>query len=265
MPTPIPTRSTWSLDDCHYWLSDPHQIGLRLALEEATGKWFPASNSGAEVRDRLVAACSRAGVEFEYGAGLEDLAPASDGGGWELRLAGGRRCAAGQVVLATGGLSYPSTGTTGDGYRLLEAKGHHLHAPYAALTPLLGPHPGGAQLSGISLYDAELAAEAAGGTGKSKSKRRGGARAQRNAMLFTHRGYSGPAVLDLSHHAVKAQERGDAAPTVRIQWTGLDAAAWEARLFEGGAALVPSALRREGVPQRLAEALCAEAGVPLDR
>ncbi len=76
---------------------------------------------------------------------------------------------------------------------------------------------------------------------------------------------SGPAILDLSHHVVKALERQQPAPQIRAQWTGDAAAEWEARLLEGGAALVPNMLRREGLPQRLAEALCLEAGVPLDR
>ncbi|PRW59453.1 hypothetical protein C2E21_1555 [Chlorella sorokiniana] len=266
--------STWSLDDCHYWLSNSHEVGIKLALEEATGKWFPASNSGADVRDRLVQACRKLGVQFAFGAGLEDLRQQQGGGGWELLLQGGGREAAQRVILATGGLSYPSLGTTGDGYRLLERHGHSLHTPYAALTPLLGTHPGEAQLSGISLYEAELVAvpssssggSGGGGSGGGGGKKKGGrAKAQRTAMLFTHRGYSGPAILDLSHHVVKALERQQPAPQIRAQWTGDAAADWEARLLEGGPALVPNMLRREGLPQRLAEALCLEAGVPLDR
>ncbi len=87
----------------------------------------------------------------------------------------------------------PCSGTTGDGYRLLERHGHSLHTPYAALTPLLGTHPGGAQLSGISLHEAELSAvpSSSGGAGSSGGSKKKGARAkaQRTAMLFTHRGY----------------------------------------------------------------------------
>ena len=242
-------------------------MGIRLALEEATGKYFPASNSAAEVRDRLVAACRRHGVEFSYGAGLQDLQRQPDGT-WRLLLQGGGSVAAARVVLATGGLSFPRLGATGDGYRLLRQHGHSLHEPYPALTPLLGAHPGQQQLAGISLYEAELAAvPAAGGGGGGGGKRRAkaGGRAQRTAMLFTHRGYSGPAVLDLSHHAVRALERQQPAPRIQVQWTPHGAADWEGKMLEGGALLVPSLLRREGLPQRLAEALCGEAGVPLDR
>ena len=69
--------------------------------------------------------------------------------------------------------------------------GHRLHPPYAALTPLLGSHPGGQQLAGISLYSAELSAAPAAsdgggsGGGKKKKKGGGGAKAQRSALLFT--------------------------------------------------------------------------------
>ena len=51
-------------------------------------------------------------------------------------------------MLAAGGLSYPTLGTDGTVHRLLAALGHRLAPPYPALTPLLGPHPGGSQLAG---------------------------------------------------------------------------------------------------------------------
>lgn len=51
------------------------QVGVRLALEKETNKWFPASNDATEVRDRLVRACTKLGVTFAYGAGLQDLQP----------------------------------------------------------------------------------------------------------------------------------------------------------------------------------------------
>ena len=59
------------------------------------------------MRDRLVQACRKLGVQFAYGAGLEDLRQ-RQGGGWELLLQGGGREAAQRVILATGGLSYPA-------------------------------------------------------------------------------------------------------------------------------------------------------------
>ena len=52
------------------------------------------------------------------------------------------------MVLAAGGLSFPTLGTDGTGHRLLAALGQRLAPPYPALTPLLGPHPGRSQLAG---------------------------------------------------------------------------------------------------------------------
>ena len=76
----------------------------------------------------------------------------------------------------------------------------------------MGAHPGGAQIAGISLYGVALEAEAPAAPGGQKGRRGKAQRARRSAMLLTHRGYSGPAALDLSHHAVMALERGHVPP-----------------------------------------------------
>jgi predicted flavoprotein YhiN len=112
---------------------------------------------------------------------------------------------------------------------------------YPALTPLTGQHPHGEQLAGVSLYDVQMkcvveppppapdgggleqgAAEGAGaGTPtKKKKKKKKTVEAQRSGFLFTHRGYSGPSVLDLSHHAILALEGGAPKPRVVVDWTG---------------------------------------------
>lgn len=69
---------------------------------------------------------------------------------------------------------------------------------------------------------------------KAKDERR----AERGGFLLTHKGYSVPSVLDLSHHVVKALERGEASPGVRANWTGEGRNEWEERLLSGGAAQV---------------------------
>ena len=95
-------------------------------------------------------------------------------------------------------------------------------------------------------------------------------------MLFTHRGFSGPSVLDLSHHAVQALERegeggegepgGQAQqPPIRVRWSGLGAEEWQGVLAasRGGGRNVLGVVHTEGgVPLRLARALMSEAGVP---
>ncbi len=103
-------------------------------------------------------------------------------------------------MVATGGLSFPAVGTDGTGHRLLAGLGHSLKPVYPALTPLTGPHPAGSQLAGLSL---EVLLECQTGRQRKASKV-----ASRPGFLFTHRGYSGPAVLDVSHYAVMALMRG---------------------------------------------------------
>jgi predicted Rossmann fold flavoprotein len=81
-------------------------------------------------------------------------------------------------------------------------------------------------------------------------------------FLFTHRGYSGPAVLDVSHHAVRAAADGRA-QRLLVQWSAADDAAWHAAL-QGGDGLVVSRLRAT-LPDRLAQQLVAEGGLPPDQ
>ena len=126
-----------------------------------------------------------------------------------------------------------------------------MHPTYAALTPLTAVPAAHAALSGVSLdvrLDATSRRERARGSG---------------GFLFTHRGYSGPSVLDVSHVAVRSQWPGSALATVRVTWTALDAEAWRAALA-GARGQVTTALARH-LPQRLADALVREAGVPEDR
>ena len=77
--------------------------------------------------------------------------------------------------------------------------------------------------AGLSLYSAEISCVQT--AGESKKKRRRGQRAHRSAFLFTHRGYSGPSVLDLSHSITMALERGTAAPGERGETASLPSSA----------------------------------------
>ncbi len=223
-------------------------LGQPLCLEAETGKWFPASNRARDVRDGLVAHARRLGVSLRFGLALTGLEPA--GGRWRVHT-GGEQFVARCVVLATGGLSVPATGSDGVGLRLAASLGHRVHEPYPALTPLTADPPVHGGLSGVSL-GARLRAR----SGREAVDAEGG-------FLFTHRGYSGPAVLDISHVAVRSSRRGAERAVVRVRWAGLDAGAWEAHLASAGG-LVATALAMH-LPQRLAVQLITEAGVPADR
>jgi hypothetical protein len=159
----------------------------------------------------------------------------------------GRGIEADRVVVATGGLSVPKTGSDGRGLAWLTELGHTVHEPYAALTPVHAEPSPFASLSGVSLTvtltarDAERSASARGG------------------FLFTHKGYSGPAVLDVSHVLVRSA--GGARLTA--QWTAMDADAWERALRGEGARQVAGVVRSE-LPARLADLLVRHAGIRLE-
>lgn len=224
------------------------EVGVALALEEETGKLFPASNSAREVRDKLVALARRRGASFRYETRVEDLLPpVCERSSWQVALAGGERLEAAAVIVATGGLSLPGTGSDGTGLSILERLGHTVHPLYPALTPLTAEPPRHAELAGLSL-EVVLCSPA----GPREAEASGG-------FLFTHRGYSGPAVLDLSHLAVKARLAGNLEHPIRVQWSGLTAAAWE-EILRAGTGTVAGTLRKH-LPTRLADTLRAEAGI----
>src|SRR5690349_5442418 len=110
------------------------EVGIPLALEEETGKRFPVSNRARDVRDGLLRLASRRGVETVFDSIVEDVYPSE--GSWVVRLQGARVLRASAVILATGGLSLPGTGSDGTGLRIARRLGHTIHETYPALTPL---------------------------------------------------------------------------------------------------------------------------------
>jgi predicted Rossmann fold flavoprotein len=226
------------------------ELHLRLVEEPESAKLFPVSNRARDVRDGLLARAARKGVRFVTGTAVTGFAPAA--AGWRIECEGAPALEADAVVVATGGLSVPATGSDGRGLALLAALGHTVHPTYAALTPLTADPPALGELAGVSLPVTITARD-----GRRQATASGG-------FLFTHHGYSGPSVLDVSHVAVRSRAEGDGTARVRVRWTALDADGWEAALRPEGTRTVAGALRRE-LPIRLADALAAAAGVPTTR
>ena len=223
-------------------------LHMPLVLEEESGKLFPASNRARDVRDRLIEHARGAGAEIRFNASVTRLTPSGDA--WEVGLEGGEVLRSCMVVVATGGLSVPNTGSDGTGLRLLEMLGHAVHPTYPALTPLTTNVHRWTDLSGVSL-EAELAAPP-------ETPRY----ARSQGLLFTHRGFSGPAVLNISH--VFSRPRTGPRPVILARWGALERGDWEREFNAGGRVQVATVLRRE-LPERLALALLEEAGVPADR
>lgn len=223
------------------------EVGLRLALEPETGKLFPVSNKAREVRDRLVELARWRGVSIRFEAAVSGLEPPAGEAPWRVRLEGGEVIEAHSVVIATGGLSVPKTGSDGTGLRLLERLGHTIHQTFPALTPLTSDPPRHAHLAGVSL-EVTLRAPLSRGSFTTTG-----------GFLFTHRGYSGPAALNISHLAVLSRLRGGPLQPILAQWTELDAEEWDA-ILRTPPGQVGAQLRRR-LPQRLADTILDEAGV----
>jgi len=219
------------------------ELDVPLALEEESGKLFPRSNRARDIRDGLVAYARASGVEIRFDTTVMDLS--STASAFTIATSNGNlQCD--RVVLATGGLSVPATGSDGTGLTVAQRLGHTMVDTYPALAPLLAKNETHASLAGVSL-DVRLRAK----SGSRVIESVGG-------FLFTHRGYSGPSVLDLSH----LTERGST-PVIRAQWSTLAAADWESE-FDARSASVSTILARY-IPARLAEQLMIDAGVLLDR
>ena len=231
----------WPLHEQRAFFEDDLQIPL--ALEEESGKLFPRSNKARDVRDALVAYARSKGVEIRFDTTATDLKVAA--GKFTLETSNGDLICD-RVIVATGGLSVPATGSDGTGLAIAHRFGHRMIDTYPALTPLLGRDAAHASLSGVSL-DVRLRAK----IGSKITETFGG-------FLFTHRGYSGPSVLDISHLTA----RGDT-PTIRATWSVRTAAEWTKDL-EAPSTSVLTILAR-GIPGRLAEHLMTEAGIPADR
>ena len=223
-------------------------LGAPLRHEPETGKLFPRSQRARDVRDALVDTAYTSGADIRFEAFVQRLE--ATGSGWRIRVDGGSPVEAGSVVLATGGLSVPKTGSEGFGLRWCEANEHTVHTTYPALTPLTAePHPH-RHLAGVSLPVRIRSG------GRSGLERSGG-------FLFTHRGWSGPAVLDASHIVTRVRAGIDEGPgQLEVSWGAADQADWT-RLLEPGPGSVARALAT--LPDRLVDQLLSEAGVPADR
>ena len=225
------------------------ELALPLVLEEETGKLFPASDRARDVRDWLVREVRARGAAIRFEARVTNLLPPGADGLWDVRIADAPALRAHTVILATGGLSVPATGSDGAGLRVARALGHTVRDTYPALTPLTLDPPRFAGLAGVSL-DVTI-----------RAPRPRGVFETRGGFLFTHRGYSGPAVLDVSHLAVRARLAHGSQP-VHVQWTELGEEEWTAQLTGGGT--VGPVLRRR-LPLRLAEMILQEAGIADDQ
>ncbi len=190
--------------------------GVPLKVERGN-RVFPVSDNAFHITDALKKRVRHLGVQWVHdratGIVTED--------GRVVSVAGEKSsypCDA--AIIATGGASYPATGSTGDGYRLAEALGHTIVTPKASLVPLVSPDADCKEMQGLSLKNVELAAY----NKKNKVIYR-----QQGEMLFTHFGVSGPLMLSLSAH-LRHWEREEYRLTIDLK-PALDEQKLEARIL----------------------------------
>lgn len=188
------------------------EAGCPLKVERGE-RVFPVSDHSSDIIAALTRLLKRQGVEVQLHAKVKEIlvdrrtkndAEAEKKGMSDGRalvrgvlLADGQCLEAEAVVLATGGLSYPSTGATGDGYRMAERLGHSIKACMPALTPMEIEESWCASLQGLSLKNVALSMYCG-----SKQIWNGF-----GEMLFTHFGISGPLVLSASSFYGKCRDK----------------------------------------------------------
>ena len=223
--------------------------GLALKTERGN-RVFPVSDNANDVAELLIRECRRNGVRFLRG---KALALTAEDGAVSGVVTGEGAIACRAAAVCTGGLSYPLTGSTGDGYRFARSFGHTLVSPQASLVPLESTDGYCAEMQGFSLKNVTLSAFE-----EDRLIYR-----EMGEMLFTHFGVSGPLVLSASAHM-----RDMANHKYRLEIDlkpGLDEKKLDARLlrdFEkyanrefrnalsdlAGSSMIPVLVRLSGIP-----------------
>jgi len=178
---------------------------LGVALhEEAHGKLFPDSNRSRDVLNALLDECQACGVRLETGTRVEAITA-----GEPFALTTTRGQFRGRsIVMATGGLSLPKTGSDGRGLSIAKTLGHGIVPTTPALVPLVADEDQALHqsLTGVS-HEAEITLWRNGSV----------AHRLRGSLLWTHFGVSGPVVLDISRHWLRAQlEQAEARLTINV-------------------------------------------------
>ena len=161
------------------------QAGVPLKTERG-GRVFPVSDKSNDILRACEKIVREAGVTVRLNTHVDEIFTL-DGAVNGVRI-GGETLACAAVIVATGGISYPQTGSTGDGYAFARATGHTVEEPVASLVPLVTEESWPRELAGVTLKNITLSAE----------KKNKEIFSELGELLFTHFGISGPLVLSLS-------------------------------------------------------------------
>jgi predicted Rossmann fold flavoprotein len=231
--------------------------GIRT-VETENGKIFPESMKARQILDLLLQKTEDSGIQILYGHAVHDVHFAE--GTFRVRASGqvfeSRNC-----VITTGGLSYPGTGSSGDGFFLAEKLGHKVTRTTPALTPVTvtaaadaltpgkNPLPG---LSGLTLKN----------TGVTLYRNNRKLTSNTGDLLFTHTGLSGPVILDMS----RCIEPGD---TVAVSFIQSTYETFEEEFILNsrteGKRSIKNLLHSSGLPERAAQMILDALGIPHDK
>jgi predicted Rossmann fold flavoprotein len=206
-----------------FFVSDMLQLLHRLnvpTIEERGRRVFPESQKSMDVVNALVKWVEDSGVAIKYDRRVKRIIQ-EDGKITGVALDTGAVFNCKKVILATGGRSYPATGSTGDGFRMVLELGHKVHTTLPALVPLETAGDLAESMQGLSMRNVEATLWA-------DNKK---VRSMFGEMLFTHYGLSGPIILDLSRDAVIAKRDNKFVELTLDMKPALDEAKLDARLL----------------------------------
>jgi len=232
--------TSWPLVEIRHFFEQ--DLGVPLILDSQSGRYLPRSQKAEEIASALERVPQSLGTKIRFGmraTGIRRLPDAI----LEVSVDGNQPVRARTVVLATGGASWPDTGSDGWGCEEAKRLGHTLVPIYPALVPLASQNPEHREIAGISLpgtvrvygSDRKLVAES------------------RGALAFTHFGYAGTAILNVAHFAWRRKVRFE------VSWRSLNRERWQ-EFLKPAKTTVTRALSGL-LPQRLAQLLIAEARV----
>ena len=226
------------------------EAGVEFYREADTGKLFPVTDSARTVLDALVREAAAAGSRLLHPARVARLDRAANG---FVAATPAGDVHARRVILCTGGRSLPKSGSDGGGFELARMLGHSLTDPIVpALVPL--PLPAGHWITALSGLALPATLTLKSSAGKRLHETTG-------AMLCTHVGLSGPAVLDISRHWLVARHN-DPAATLAVNWLPGETAESLDRLLVKEQSRGAVAVLRERLTDRLARSLCDAAAAP---
>lgn len=172
------------------------EIGVPT-VTEGRKRMFPVSQSAEDVTSKMYAYLKQAGVEIR--TGLPVARVSAEGGGIRSVLVGGKEITAGSYILATGGVSHPETGSTGDGFRWLKDLGHTVADPTPTIVPLRVKEVWAKSLAGVTLKDVRVSVRVEG------SRRF----VLKGDVLLTHFGVSGPLILNAAGKIADLMQEGE--------------------------------------------------------